>query len=144
MADHLTFRVSLTDNERITEGYRVFVTGALPILGNWQANGSLRMSQVDERSWSATVPTTVSLNDLLPRPEEAEEGRWALEYRYFVGKALKDGRVCVRRWEADKNPRRVVLDRKGAVVCVDTFGLRQQGGWFVRRLKICMRLYRQP
>ena len=131
MAVQLTFRLSLPDSEwrRVSNSCSVFVTGAPPALGGWQADGSLRMDQADDRSWSITVSTTTSSKDHLPCSEEGEKEGQVLEYRYFLGKVLKDGRVCVKRWESDRNPRRVVLERKETVF-EDTFGLGQQGGWF--------------
>lgn len=130
----LSFRVSLPKDEDARDGNSVFVTGDLPVLGNWQPKGSLRMSQADDGAWSVSVPATAPVSDVQPYPQDQTKRRrvgQSVEYRYFVGKAFKDGRVCVKRWESNREPRRVVLDGEGAV-CEDTFGLGAQGGQFLQ------------
>ena len=134
MGVQLNFRVSLQKDEDARDGNSIFVTGDLPVLGNWQPKDSLRLNQADDGAWSVSVHATAPVSDLQPYPKDQTKRRrvgQSVEYRYFVGKAFKDGRVCVKRWESSREPRRVVMDEEGAD-CEDTFGLGQQGGQLVR------------
>ena len=135
MTSQLSFRVTLPKDEDTMDGSVVFVTGDLPVLGSWQPKDSLRMSPADDSgTWSVSVPATAPDSADAPCPADQAKRRrvgQTLEYRYFIGKCFKDSRVCVKRWEASKEPRMVVVEGEG-VVCEDTFGLGAQGGQFVQ------------